>query len=95
MRAGNPHLAEMYHLRKMMLTAQGMWKIHTQAEIEPDHPVVGSRAYRGCSQKSIECPGDMVTIKIQSHLHAHIQGVRIEPCIALSLDGESASLNHT
>ncbi len=46
MRAGNPHLAEMYHLRKMMLTAQGMWKIHTQAEIEPDHPVVGSRAYR-------------------------------------------------
>lgn len=46
MRAGNPHLEEIYQLKKMMCTAQDMWKIHTQGEIEPDHPVVGSRAYR-------------------------------------------------
>jgi isopropylmalate/homocitrate/citramalate synthase len=46
MRAGNLHLEDAYNLSKLMSTAERMWKIHTRDEIEPNQPVVGSRAYK-------------------------------------------------
>ena len=61
MRAGNPHLKEVYTLSKLMNTAERMWHIHTQSDIEPDQPVVGSRAYKYIDRafEQGERPGDL------------------------------------
>ena len=61
MRAGNSHLEEAYNLSKLMNTAERMWQIHTHDEIEPNQPVVGSRAYKYIDRafEQGERPGDL------------------------------------
>ena len=45
-RAGNPHVQRLYQLEKLVEVARRMWQIHDRHDVEPNHPVVGERAYR-------------------------------------------------
>ena len=49
-RAGNPHVQRLYQLEKLVEVARRMWQIHDRHDVEPNHPVVGERAYRYVDQ---------------------------------------------
>jgi isopropylmalate/homocitrate/citramalate synthase len=50
LRAGNPHVREMYRMSALAETAEAMWQIHDRGPIPPTQPVVGERAYRYVDQ---------------------------------------------
>ena len=49
-RAGNPHVQQLYQLEKLVEVARRMWQIHDRHDVEPNQPVVGERAYRYVDQ---------------------------------------------
>jgi isopropylmalate/homocitrate/citramalate synthase len=44
-RAGNPHVAELFQLERLMQICDAMSRIHMGEPIHKDHPVIGERAY--------------------------------------------------
>ncbi len=61
LRAGNPHVREMYRIGTLTETAEAMWQIHDRGPIPPTQPVVGARAYRYVDQyfEQTDLPRDL------------------------------------
>lgn len=62
LRAGNPHIKEVYDLERFTRTAEEIWKIQSGGEdIDKNYPVVGENAYRHIDRNFLQLdrPGDI------------------------------------
>lgn len=69
LRAGNPHVPVHYRMETLKGVAETMWGIQDRAEIPPNQPLVGRRAYRYVDdyfiQKNLPCDLDPQLIGVE------------------------------